>query len=136
MHLASPQSEQRSGEIGVFTPGQLVVQHAEQVNQRRNASAHANPSAAWVEHAGDQPEERRFAGAVSADDSEGLAAVDLDVDSAQCLMLNNPAAAAPNDELLQRETGIDGDPITDADVVQAHHRLGLSRDAGCHRHSG
>jgi len=61
-------------------PGQSLVEHCRDLDERPHASANAASPSRRPEDLGEQFEDGRFAGAVGADDSEGLAGADREGD--------------------------------------------------------
>src|SRR3546814_9248999 len=57
---------------------------------------------AWRQRAADQLQERGLAGAVSPDDADRLAPMDVEVQCAQCLEVPVPAIAMPGIEQLKQ----------------------------------
>ena len=100
-------------------PGQLGVKAGADFEQARDAALDRDLAFGRLGDAGEDLQQRRFAGAVAADDAEHLAALDLEAD-----ILERP-------ELLDRVAGDDGAAARHvgrlAPGVPAHARASTSR---------
>ena len=64
-------------------PGVFGMKARAQLEQRADAAADADGAARGLDHAGDDLEQRRFAGAVLADDGERFTAPELEADAVE-----------------------------------------------------
>ena len=69
----APAAEQQGVEEDVLAAGQLVVEAGAELEDRRDPPAHRDRSAGRAEDPRDHLEQRALAGAVVADDADGLA---------------------------------------------------------------
>ena len=71
--LGGRETEQRRGEVDVGEPRILGMEAGAQLEQRADAPLHVDAAARRRDHAGDDLEQRRLAGAVLADDAQRFA---------------------------------------------------------------
>ena len=96
------QPEDRPVQEDVLAPGELGLEAGAELEQRGDAAADGGAPAGRAEDPGDDPQERRLAGAVAPDEPDRLARLDREGDVLQRLHLACGDAAARDDELLQR----------------------------------
>src|SRR3972149_8597503 len=76
-------SEQRPVEKDVLPTGQLGMKPGPKLQERRHASPNPDPPTGWVQHAGDDLQERAPPRAVAPDDPKHLASINPQGDVAQ-----------------------------------------------------
>src|SRR5205085_918318 len=107
--LAPPEAEQHSRQRCVLASGQLRQESDLKAQQRRSYSGRTlDGSAIASENSGEHAQERRLAGAVSSDNAERLAGLDVERYAPK-----RPAVAAPSREDTAAQE------IADADVAHA-----------------
>src|SRR3546814_8810886 len=82
--------------------GELRVESGPERQQGGDAPVDGDLARAWRQRAADQLQERGLAGAVSPDDADRLAPMDVKVQCAQCLEVPVPAIAMPGIEQLKQ----------------------------------
>src|SRR5438552_4071547 len=102
-----------------------------ELEQRGEAAAHRDLALGRIGGAGDEPQERRLARAVLADDADGLAAMDVEADVAQRPELFRLLAPPrePHEHVAQQERLLLEAPERLADLAHAHDELGVARGA-------
>ena len=81
LDLLAGEAEHGAVDEDVLPPRDLGVEAGPQLDQRRHPAGDGDPPGGRLEHAGHQLQQGRFARAVAADDAEGLAAVNGEVDA-------------------------------------------------------
>ena len=76
INLAPAETEHDAVDVDVLAAGDLRMEPRTELNERSDSSAHPYDAAARLENAGDDFQQRRFAGAVPSNDSKCLAALD------------------------------------------------------------
>ena len=88
---------QRAVQLDVLAPGEVGMEPRAELEQRADPAGGRDPSLGRLDDPGDQPEQRRLAGAVPPDEPHGLAGGDAERDVAERPHLLRPRAA-PRDE--------------------------------------
>ncbi len=117
----------RAAQEDVLPPREVGVEPGAELEQGSDRAADRDPPARGLEDAREQPEERRLARAVPADDAERLPGLDLERDVAERPDLRRPLVAAAHDRLLQRDVPRRVDEEPSADVLD-RDRAGLHAD--------
>src|SRR3546814_13709742 len=86
----------------MLAAGELRVESGPELQQGGDAPVDGDLARAWRQRAADQLQERGLAGAVSPDDADRLAPMDVKVQCAQCLEVPVPAIAMPGIEQLKQ----------------------------------
>ncbi len=107
------QTEDGGVEVDVLAAGQVGVEAGTQFEERRDAALHADRTRGGLVDAGDAAEHRRLARTVVADEPEGRAGLDAEVDVTQRPEVVVALAAAGDDALLDgaRSVGVDAEPL-------------------------
>ena len=116
---------ERAVQLDVLAPGEVGMEARAELEQRPDASAGRDRPVGRPDDPGDQPEQRRLAGAVAPDEADGLARRDRDGDVAERPDLLRTRPAARDEELLERVrlARADDEPPRDAvdrDLAGAH----------------
>src|SRR5207253_11232503 len=78
--VAAAEAVDRRAQVDVLDTGELRMEAGADLDQRADAPADLDRTAAGREHPGDQLQQGRLAGPVLTDDAEGLAGSDVEVD--------------------------------------------------------
>src|SRR3546814_11389525 len=84
LDVRTRQSEHGPVQIGILAAGELRVESGPELQQGGDAPVDGDLARAWRQRAADQLQERGLAGAVSPDDADRLAPMDVEVQCAQC----------------------------------------------------
>src|SRR5262249_24353432 len=109
----------------VLAAGEVHVEPGTELEQRPDPALRADAADGRLDDPGDQPEKRRLAGAVSADEPDRLAAADLDGDVPQRPDVRRLRLAALDEEILERPrlARVDAEAARDAldrDLARFH----------------
>ncbi len=126
-HACPREPVDRAVQIDVLAAGEVLVEARAELEQRGNPAAHLDAPGGRLDDLGDQPEKRRLAGAVPADQPDRLAGLDGQRDVAQRLHLARAGLAARDDHVLERplRLRIDAERPRDAiddDAAGSHAR--------------
>ena len=96
-----------------------------ELEQAADAPARGDLPAGRLDDPGDEPQQRRLAGAVATDEPDGLARLDVHRDAVERPDLLRPGAASRDQELLQRLclAGAHDEPprdVLDGDLTGSH----------------
>ena len=109
--IAARDAVDRAAQVDVLDRGVLGVEAGSDLEQRRDAAVDRDAARVGLDDAREQLEQRRLAGAVAADDADGLAVRDLERDAVERRELVVDAAAAADDRRLQRRLAAPVDAV-------------------------
>ena len=92
----------RAVQIDVLAAGEVGMEARAELEQRRDPAAGLDPARGRLDDPGDEPEQRRLAGAVPADEPDRLAGLDPHGDVAERLDLARAEPAARDEHVLDR----------------------------------
>src|SRR5919106_3020005 len=125
--VAAAEALDRAVQVYVLAAREVGVEAGAQLEQRADPALGADAAGRRLDDPGDDAEEGRLPGAVAADEPDGLAARDVERDVAERPHVGRLAAAALDEEILQRSgvARVDAEPARDAcdaDLAGFHGR--------------
>src|SRR5262245_3445826 len=91
----------RAVQEDVLTAGEVLVEPRAELEQRADAPADVHRPGRRLDDSGDQPQQRRLAGAVAADEADGTAGLDPEGHISESNDVGRLRAAARDDDVLQ-----------------------------------
>ena len=101
-HACAREAVDRAVQVDVLAAGEVGVEAGAELEQRRDAAARLDAPAGRLDDPRDEAQQRRLAGAVAADEADGVARLGRERDVAQRLHVARTAPAARDEEVLER----------------------------------